>query len=97
MTKISKRKKEINSKVDAFKMYKLEEAVNLLKEMPSIKCDQTVDLSFVLGIDPKKSDQQVRGVVSLPAGTGKKVRVAVIAEGEKAKEAEDALQAAIKA
>jgi large subunit ribosomal protein L1 len=90
MTKLSKRTKEIKNKVDAFKLYRLEEAVNLLKEMPPIKCDQTIDLSFILGIDPKKSDQQVRGVVSLPAGTGKKVRIAVIAEGEKAIEAENA-------
>lgn len=90
MTKLSKRQKEIQNKLEEGKVYRLDEAVTLLKEMPKIKYDETVDVSFLLGIDPKKSDQQVRGAVSLPSGTGKNVRVVVVAEGDQAKQAEEA-------
>jgi large subunit ribosomal protein L1 len=68
----------------------LEEAVRLVKEASYTKFDETVDMAFNLGIDPKKSDQMVRGTVALPHGVGKKVRVLVFAKGEKEKEALDA-------
>lgn len=70
--------------------YPLEEAVHLLKEMPRTKFDETVTLSIRLGIDPKKTEQAVRGAAVLPKGTGKSVRILVFAEGERAKEAEAA-------
>ena len=70
--------------------YVLEEAVSLLKKMSFVKFDETVDIAMRLGVDPKHSDQMVRGTVVLPAGTGKSVRVCVIAGGEKIKEAEEA-------
>ncbi|MCD5390655.1 50S ribosomal protein L1 [candidate division NPL-UPA2 bacterium] len=69
------------------KVYSLEEAVKLLKTMPKGKFDETVDLSLKLGIDPKQADQQVRRTLTLPHGTGKKVKIVVFAKGEKAKEA----------
>ena len=68
----------------------LEEAVGLLKELPSVKFDETVELAVNLGVDPRKSDQMVRGAFSLPHGTGKKRRVIAFAEGEAAKEAKEA-------
>jgi len=77
-------------KVEEGKDYSLEEAVRLVKEASYTKFDETVDLAFNLGIDPKKSDQMVRGTVALPHGVGKKVRVLVFAKGEKEKEALDA-------
>lgn len=83
----SKRMKKIDEMVDPNKIYKLEEAVDILKKCPSVKFDQSVNTSLKIGIDPKKSDQQVRGTVSLPHGTGQKVIVVVIAKGDKAKEA----------
>ena len=86
----SKRMKKIDEMVDANKSYKLEEAVALLKKCPPIKFDQSVNAALKIGIDPKKSDQQVRGTVSLPHGTGKKITLVVIAKGEKAKEAQEA-------
>lgn len=70
--------------------YSVVEALELLKSMPHIKFDQTVDVAFKLGIDPKKSDQTVRGAVPLPKGTGKSVKVAVIADGAKAEQAKAA-------
>ncbi len=90
MAKRSKRMQEIEKKVDSTKQYTLEEAVKLLQECPPPKFDQTVDLAIVLGIDPRKSDQQVRGTVSLPFGTGKTKSVLVFAQGDKVKEALDA-------
>lgn len=90
MVKRSKRMQEIDKLVDPKKTYKLEEAVDLLKKMPSVKFDQSVNLALKMGVDPKKSDQQVRGTVSLPHGTGKTVVLVVIAKGDKAKEALDA-------
>lgn len=87
MTKRSKRLKQIDSLVDKTKVYSLEEAVAVLKKCPAVKFDQTVDVAIKLGVDPKKSDQQVRGTVSLPHGTGKTIRVLVFATGDKVKEA----------
>ena len=90
MTKRSKRMQEIDKLVDPNKTYKLEEALLLLKKMPLVKFDQSVNLALRMGVDPKKSDQQVRGTVSLPHGTGKTMVVVVIAKGDKVKEALDA-------
>lgn len=75
---------------DKGKEYSLEEALRLTKELSYAKFDETVDMAFNLGVDPKKTDQVVRGTVSLPHGTGKKVRVLVFAKGEKEKEALEA-------
>ncbi len=84
----TKKNKAIAAKVDKTKSYSIEEAVKLLKECSKErKFDETIDISFNLGIDPKHADQQVRGVISLPNGTGAKVRVAVIAK-DAAKQAE---------
>lgn len=88
--KRSKRMKEIDKLVDKNRSYKLDEAVELLKKCPGPKFDQSLNVALAIGIDPKKSDQQVRGTVSLPHGTGQKVVVVVIAKGDKAKEALDA-------
>ncbi len=86
----SKRMKEADKLIDVTKIYKVEEAVALLKKSPSVKFNQTVDIALKVGIDPKKSDQMVRGTISMPHGTGQKVTLVVIAKGEKAKEALDA-------
>lgn len=83
----SKRFKVIETLVEAEKVYTLEEAVEILKKCPPTKFDQTVDVAIKLGVDTKKSDQQVRGTVSLPHGTGKTLRVLVFASGDKVKEA----------
>jgi large subunit ribosomal protein L1 len=85
----SKRMKEIDKIIDRKKSYKLDEAVALLKQCPLTKFDQSVNVAIQIGIDPKKSDQQVRGTVSLPHGTGQKVVLVVIAKGDKAKEAQE--------
>lgn len=77
-------------KCDKDKKYSLLDAIKILKEIPKPKFDETVDIVFRLGIDPKQTDQTVRGAVSLPKGTGKKVRVAVIAEADKANDARTA-------
>ncbi len=82
--------KEVDKLVDKNRSYKLEEAVDILKNCPAPKFDQSVNVALMIGIDPKKSDQQVRGTVSLPHGTGQKVTLVVIAKGDKAKEALDA-------
>ena len=86
----SKRYAKAAELVDSGKMYPLDEAVETVKKFPAPKFDPTVTLSFHLGVDPRKSDQMVRGSVSLPHGTGKNVRVAVFAQGEAAKAAEEA-------
>lgn len=78
------------SKYDRAKFYPLEEAVGLVKSMAFAKFDETVDLAFRLGVDPKHADQIVRGTVVLPHGTGKSVKVLVFAQGEKEKEAQQA-------
>jgi len=90
MTKLSKRLKAIETKVDRNKFYALEDALNLVKECATAKFDESIDVAVQLGIDAKKSDQVVRGAVVLPAGTGKHVRVAVFAQGEKAEQAKAA-------
>ncbi len=90
MARKSKRIREIASKVDPDKLYRLDEAVDILQKCPSVKFDQTVDIAIKMGVDPKKSDQQVRGTVSLPNGTGKSLRVLVFAAGPKVQEALDA-------
>jgi large subunit ribosomal protein L1 len=79
--------KEAKAKVDRTRDYSLDEALSLIKELSSVKFDETVDISVRLGVDPRKADQMVRGAVVLPNGLGKDVRVAVFAKGEKAQEA----------
>jgi large subunit ribosomal protein L1 len=83
----SKRFKQIAQVVDTTKVFSVKDAVELLKKCPHVKFDESVEFSMRLGVDPKKAEQQVRGTVSLPHGTGKKVVVAVFAKGEKIKEA----------
>jgi large subunit ribosomal protein L1 len=77
-------------KIDTTKQFKLQEAIDVVKQFAYTKFDESVDLAIKLGVDPRKSDQMVRGTVVLPHGTGKKVRILVFAKGEKAKEAADA-------
>jgi len=88
--KLSKRMKNVRGKVDHARAYPVDEALKLVKQTAVAKFDESVDIAVNLGIDAKKSDQTVRGSVVLPAGTGKKVRVAVFAQGDKAKAAQDA-------
>jgi large subunit ribosomal protein L1 len=88
--KRSKRYRAAAEKVDGKKSYPIAEAVTLLKSLPAPKFDQTVTLSFRLGVDPKQSDQMVRGTCPLPHGSGKTVRVLVFAEGEAAAAARSA-------
>jgi large subunit ribosomal protein L1 len=87
MAHISKRLKAISEKVDRTRYYPLQDALNLVRETAIAKFDESIDVAVNLGIDAKKSDQAVRGSVVLPAGTGKTVRVAVFAQGDKAREA----------
>ncbi|MDR2876420.1 MAG: 50S ribosomal protein L1 [Chromatiales bacterium] len=84
MAKLSKRFKEIRSKVSPLRQYPIDEALGLLKDLSKVKFNESVDVSINLGIDARKSDQAVRGSTVLPHGTGKTVRVAVFAQGEKA-------------
>jgi large subunit ribosomal protein L1 len=86
----SKRMKEASTRVNREKVYKLKEAIELLQECPKVKFDQSVEVALKTGVDAQKSDQQVRAVVSLPNGTGKKVVVLVFAKGDKVKEALEA-------
>jgi len=90
MAQLTKRSKALRAKVDRTKLYPLADALVLAKEVATAKFDESIDVSIQLGIDPKKSDQVVRGSVVLPAGTGKTVRVAVFAQGEKAEQAKAA-------
>jgi len=90
MAKISKRAAAIAAKIDRNKFYPVADALALVKETATAKFDESIDVAVQLGIDPKKSDQLVRGSVVLPAGTGKSVRVAVFAQGEKAEAAKAA-------
>lgn len=86
----SKRFREIDKSVDRMKVYSLAEAIEILQKCPPVKFDQSVELSLKTGVDAQKSDQQVRGTVSLPNGTGKRSTILVFAKGEKVKEALDA-------
>ena len=90
MAKMGKRLKTSRESIDPLKDYPLEDAVKSLKLNASAKFDETIEVAMNLGIDPRHSDQQVRGVVKLPHGTGKSVRVAVFAKGDKADEAKAA-------
>ncbi len=90
MSRISKKRKTRIAAVDATKRYTLGEAVKIVKTGATSKFDETLDIVMNLGIDPKQSDQQVRGMVSMPNGTGKTIRVAVFARGDKAADAQKA-------
>lgn len=90
MAKLGKRYKAQQVKVDAGKMYQLDDACEVVVSTASTKFDESVDIALLLGVDPKKAEQAVRGSVSLPHGLGKTIRVAVFAKGDKAKEAKDA-------
>jgi large subunit ribosomal protein L1 len=90
MAKISKRTAALRAKVDGGKAYALGDALQLVKGCATAKFDESIDVAVNLGVDARKSDQVVRGAVVLPAGTGKKVRVAVFAQGDKAQAAKEA-------
>lgn len=83
----SKRIREIAKKFDPTKVYSVSEAIDILKKCPPVKFDQSVDISLRMGVDPRRSDQHVRGTVSLPNGTGKTMKIIVFARGDKVKEA----------
>jgi len=83
----NKRTREIAKTLNALKMHSVEDAIDILKKWPSVKFDQSVDISLKMGVDPRKSDQHVRGTVSLPNGTGKQMKILVFAKGEKIEEA----------
>jgi len=87
MAKIAKKVAKAREGIDRNKLYKLDDALKMVKERASAKFDETVEISMNLGVDPRHADQMVRGVVNLPNGTGKTVRVAVFARGAKADEA----------
>ena len=90
MGKRGKRYREGAERVDRLKLYDLDEGVQLLKQSASAKFAETIDLAVHLGVDPRHADQNIRGTVSLPHGTGQEVRVVVFAQGDKAREAEEA-------
>lgn len=90
MAKLTKRQKAIAAAVEANKVYALEEAVEVLNSLPAAKFKESLDVAVNLGVDPRKSDQVVRGATTLPAGTGKTVRVAVFAQGAQAEAAKEA-------
>lgn len=87
MAKLTKRQKALQGKVEAGKNYAVLDALNIVRECATAKFDESVDVAVQLGIDPRKSDQAVRGAVVMPEGTGKSVRVAVFTQGDKAEEA----------
>jgi large subunit ribosomal protein L1 len=90
MAKLTKRQKAIREKVEAGKLYAIDEAVSLLKEVSAVKFPETIDVAINLGVDARKSDQVVRGATTLPHGTGKTVRVAVFTQGDNAEKAKAA-------
>ena len=90
MAKLTKKQKEAYSKIDSNKNYSLEEASALVKDITNTKFDASVDIDVRLGVDPRKADQMVRGVVALPHGTGKDVKVLVLCTPDKEQEAKDA-------
>jgi large subunit ribosomal protein L1 len=85
-----KRTKAVNAKVDQDKLYSINDAIKLVKECAKAKFNETIDVAVVLGVDVKQSDQNIRGMLALPHGTGKSIRVAVLAKGPKAEEAKKA-------
>ena len=87
MSKLSKRQKAINEKVEAGKQYPINDAVKILSELSTVKFNESVDIAINLGVDPRKSDQQVRGATTLPHGNGADVRVAVFTQGANAEAA----------
>lgn len=87
MVKLSKKAKVIAEKLDAEKLYGVDDAIKTLKEYATAKFDETVEIAINLGVDPRHADQMVRGMVSLPAGTGKDMKVAVFAKGDNAEKA----------
>ncbi len=90
MTKVAKRIRKVRDGIDRDKLYPLDDAIRMVKERAVAKFDETIEVALNLGVDPRHADQMVRGVVSLPNGTGRSVRVAVFARGEKADEAKAA-------
>ncbi|MDB9722699.1 50S ribosomal protein L1 [Candidatus Marinimicrobia bacterium] len=87
---ITKNKKEINKKVDPLKEYSLQDAVGLVKDLKFVKFDESIDLAINLGVDPRHADQNIRLTTSLPHGTGKDIKVLVVTQGPKEKEAKEA-------
>jgi len=87
MAKLTKKQKKLAESVDTQKLYGVDEAIETVKANATAKFDETIEVALNLGVDPRHADQMVRGVVTLPAGTGKTVRVAVFARGDKAEEA----------
>ncbi|GBD27244.1 50S ribosomal protein L1 [bacterium HR30] len=90
MAKVSRRYREVAAKVDRLRRYEIEEALRLALETATAKFDETIEMAVRLGVDPRQADQNVRGTVLLPHGTGKPVRVLVFAKGEKEREAKEA-------
>jgi len=90
MSKLTKRQKVAKTLIEREKKYEIPDAVEIVKKCATVKFDESVDIAIRLGVDPRKSDQMVRGSVAMPHGTGRKVRVLVLAKGAKAKEAEQA-------
>lgn len=90
MVRQSKRVREIAKKYDAVKLHSVSEAIAILRSVPPVKFDQTVEVSLKMGVDPRKSDQNIRSTVALPNGTGKKIRILVFAKGDKVSEALEA-------
>lgn len=90
MTKLTKKQKTLQEKYDSNKVYSIEEAMEIIQSVKSNKFDESIDISVKLGVDPNKSDQNVRGAVTLPNSLGKEVLVAVFADGDKASDAEAA-------
>ena len=88
--KVSKNKKAANTVLDRMKEYSLEDAVKLVKDLKFVKFDESVDLAIILGVDPRHADQNIRLTTTLPHGTGKEVKVLVVAQGPKEKEAKEA-------
>ena len=90
MGKKGKRYRELKEQVDRLKLYTIDEAVSLVKKNGTAKFDETVDLASRLGVDARQADQNIRGIVTLPHGTGKSIRVVVFAQGDPARQAEEA-------
>src|SRR3546814_122047 len=87
MAKLTKKQKALEGKVDALKLHAVDEAIKTVRELATAKFDETLEIAMNLGVDPRHADQMVRGVVTLPAGTGKDVKVAVFARGDNAEQA----------